>query len=372
MRVFSEEERNSICLFRALGSNARLYHKLTLFFGGAKEVFEARTSGDLAGMVSAQTLERLSVSATERETEKLFRSLETEPFGILFEHDALYPELLRDIPDAPPLLFYRGNVQKACGLPFGIVGSRRCTAYGKEMAERFSAELCENGVTVISGLADGIDSMAAKGALSVKKEHLPTVGVLGCGIDIVYPAANRYMYDAVEKDGLIVSEYFPGVRPTPAFFPARNRIISGMSRGLLVVEAAERSGTSITAGLALEQGRDVFAIPGRITDPVSAGTNRMIRDGEAKAVLCVDDILTEYAFERLEHTASAFDPDTLPTEQRTVYELLLSGEKSFEELAVLTGYSMPVLNSVLTEMLFLGIMKQLPGRIYIVDLANIR
>lgn len=371
MRTFTEEERYSLCLFHALGSNAVAYRKLTMFFGSAKGVYDALNDGALDGMVSQQANERLCRFAAEEEREKLVHSLEKGTFGILFEHDASYPELLHDIQDAPPLLFYRGNLHKECSFPIGIVGSRRCTQYGKEIAERFSAELCERGATVISGLADGIDSVAAHGALAVQKEHLPTVGVLGCGIDIVYPAANRYMYDAVEKDGLIVSEYFPGIRPMPGYFPARNRIISGMSKGLLVVEAAERSGTSITAGLALEQGRDVFAIPGRITDPASAGTNRMIRDGEAKPVLCVDDILSEYSYERLGAVAPAFDPGTLSEEQRKVYDILLNGEKSFEELAVLSGYSIPLLNSVLTEMLFLGIMKQLPGRIYIVDLANI-
>lgn len=371
MRTLTSEQRYALWLFHSLGSNARQFKKLTLFYETASAVFDAASHGERIETVAEQVSDRIQASANLKELDDISHLADSDAFGLLFEDDKYYPGLLKNISDAPPVLFYMGNPERECAFPFGIVGSRRCTPYGKDMATRFASELCEQGITVVSGLADGIDSCAAKGALSAHPEHLPTVGVLGCGIDIVYPAANKAMYELVRKEGLILTEYFPGDKPLREHFPARNRIISGMSHGLLVVEAAERSGTSITAGLALEQGRDVFAIPGRITDVASMGTNRMIRDGEAKPVLCAEDILTEYAFGRIEPVRPAFEPDTLPKEQRTVYDLLVKGEKTFDELAALTGYPVPILNSVLTEMQFLGIMKQLPGRIYMVDLANI-
>lgn len=203
--------------------------------------------------------------------------------------DAAYPPLLRSIPDPPAVLFVKGALEDRDLNGIAIVGSRRCSLYGREQAERFAALLAGAGFTVVSGGARGVDSSAHRGALM--HPHGRTIAVLGCGIDTVYPPENASLFDQIAARGAVVSEYALGTPPTPENFPRRNRIISGMSRGVLVVEADERSGALVTARQAIEDhNRPVFALPGRVDNALSAGPHRLIREG---AVLTrnLDDIL---------------------------------------------------------------------------------
>jgi DNA processing protein len=202
-----------------------------------------------------------------------------------------YPELLTQLNDPPPLLYVRGN-QDALHLPaLAIVGSRNPTSGGARNAFEFSRHLARCGFCIVSGLAQGIDAAAHRGALEA---GAATVAFLGNGIDIVYPPSNRELADAIVVNGALVSEYPPGTPPLRAYFPQRNRLISGLSLGTLVVEAARRSGSLITARLASEQGREVFALPGSIHNPLARGCHQLLRDG-AKLVESVDDIMTELA-----------------------------------------------------------------------------
>jgi len=202
-----------------------------------------------------------------------------------------YPELLTQLSDPPPLLYVRGN-KDALHLPaIAIVGSRNPTRGGARNAFEFSRYLAQSGFCIVSGLAQGIDAAAHRGALEA---GAATVAFLGNGIDIVYPPSNRELADAIVVNGALVSEYPPGTPPLKAYFPQRNRLISGLSLGTLVVEAARRSGSLITARLASEQGREVFALPGSIHNPMARGCHQLLRDG-AKLVETVDDIMTELA-----------------------------------------------------------------------------
>jgi DNA processing protein len=202
-----------------------------------------------------------------------------------------YPELLTQLNDPPPLLYVRGN-KDALHLPaLAIVGSRNPTSGGARNAFEFSRHLAKCGFCIVSGLAQGIDAAAHRGALEA---GAATVAFLGNGIDIVYPPFNRELADAIVVNGALVSEYPPGTPPLRAYFPQRNRLISGLSLGTLVVEAARRSGSLITARLASEQGREVFALPGSIHNPLARGCHQLLRDG-AKLVESVDDIMTELA-----------------------------------------------------------------------------
>jgi len=202
-----------------------------------------------------------------------------------------YPELLTQLNDPPPLLYVRGN-KDALHLPaLAIVGSRNPTSGGARNAFEFSRHLAKCGFCIVSGLAQGIDAAAHRGALEA---GAATVAFLGNGIDIVYPPSNRELADAIVANGALVSEYPPGTPPLRAYFPQRNRLISGLSLGTLVVEAARRSGSLITARLASEQGREVFALPGSIHNPLARGCHQLLRDG-AKLVESVDDIMTELA-----------------------------------------------------------------------------
>ena len=203
--------------------------------------------------------------------------------------DATYPHPLRDIFDPPVTLFARGNIALLQDLTIGVVGTRRPTPYGMAASERLSADLAQAGLTIVSGMARGIDTAAHRGALSVNGK---TIAVLGCGVDIVYPSENRRLATEIAAKGLIVSEFPMGSVAFPQNFPIRNRIISGMSSGLLVVEGAQYSGSAITAKLALDQGREVFAVPGNITSKMSWGPNLLIKQG-AKLIQDWNDVVVD-------------------------------------------------------------------------------
>jgi DNA processing protein len=203
--------------------------------------------------------------------------------------DPAYPPFLSAIVDPPPVLWTRGSRAALERPAVAIVGSRAASPYALDVSERLAADLAARGLTVVSGLARGVDSAAHRGALSVGQ---PTIAVLGCGADVVYPPEQAPLLRAIEPHGLIMSELVPGTRPLPQFFPPRNRIISGLSRAVIIVEAGERSGSLITARCALEQGRDVFAVPGNILGGRNRGGHALLRDG-AKIVETADDILEE-------------------------------------------------------------------------------
>lgn len=206
---------------------------------------------------------------------------------ICFDDD-LYPTLLKTIHDPPPVLFVRGTLEPRDMNALALVGSRGCSFYGREQANRFAASLAGIGFTVISGGARGVDSAAHTGALSHPAGR--TIAVLGCGVDIVYPPENTALFAQIMSRGAIISEYPLGTQPTPENFPRRNRIVSGMSRGVFVIEAAARSGALITAHVACEQDRPVFALPGKIDNALSAGPHQLIREG-ATLVTCIQDII---------------------------------------------------------------------------------
>lgn len=223
--------------------------------------------------------------------EEILEACDREKLHILTCQDAAYPARLKNIADPPVVLYYKGRLPDFDGSPvIGVVGTRKASAYGLTTAKRMGYQIARCGGIVVSGMAYGIDGMAMSGALTA---GAPAVGVLGCGADIVYPVSNRALFRDTEEYGCILSEFAPGTPPAKWTFPKRNRIISGLSCGVLVVEAPEKSGALITAATALEQGRDVFAVPGPIDAPASVGCNCLIRDG-AGLVSDASDILREY------------------------------------------------------------------------------
>lgn len=235
-----------------------------------------------------QTLADKSLDTAERLLEECGRL----DISLLTIQDAHYPDCLKNIPDPPSVLYYRGRLPDFDReLTIGMVGARECSEYGRTMAARLGLELARAGAVVVSGIAQGIDSHALKGALAGGGT---AVSVLAGGIDVVYPRESRFLYEDVAASGALISEYPPGTSHKGNHFPVRNRIISGLSDGVVAVEGREKGGTMITMDLALEQNRDTFAIPGPADAPMSAGTNRLIRMGWAKLVATADDILTEY------------------------------------------------------------------------------
>ena len=300
--------------------------------------------------------------------------MERNGVGITTPASDDYPTLLNEIADPPSVLFYKGTMHADLPLPMAVVGTRNMTDYGKDVARLLSRQIVEHDGTVVTGLAAGIDTAAALGALDCVISDHPVIGVLPCGIDQVYPSGNAELYDEIIERGCILTEFIPKTAPQKFLFPMRNRLLSGLSRGVLVVEAGERSGTSITVGHAHEQGREVFAVPGRITDLYSQGTNRMIAHGEAKAVTNVQDILSEFA----DYTQS--DEGTLNPEAahiafsklsdlaQEIYMCLLQGERSADELLDWIDDVTPSeINTALTELQFLEVVKKLPGNVFAID-----
>ena len=222
---------------------------------------------------------------------KILEDCRREKLQILTLQDAAYPARLKNIFDPPMVLYYKGQLPELDANPvIGVVGTRKATPYGIQTAKRMGWQIGKCGGIVVSGMAYGIDGAATAGALSA---GMPAVGVLGCGADMVYPASNRFLFRDMESRGCLISEFPPGTPPVKWNFPKRNRIISGLSCGVLVVEAPEKSGALITASQALDQGRDVFTVPGNIDIPTFSGSNRLLREG-AVAVTSGWDILSEY------------------------------------------------------------------------------
>ncbi|HYB53223.1 MAG TPA: DNA-processing protein DprA, partial [Thermoanaerobaculia bacterium] len=245
--------------------------------------------------------------------------------------DADYPRLLLEIPDPPFALFYAGNLERFHSPAVAIVGSRDASRYGRDVAARLAKELSSVGVTVVSGFARGVDEAAHEAALGGAGG---TIAVLGCGIDVDYPREHSRLKSELLRQNLMISEFVPGTEPRPANFPVRNRIIAGLAAGVVVVEASRRSGSLITARLAGDFGRDVFAVPGSVFSPTSAGSHELLRDG---AILCrgAEDVLAEI-FPAIEASAAA-RPETpsgnLSSQAREVLEALRRESSSAEELS---------------------------------------
>ncbi len=288
--------------------------------------------------------------------------------------DASYPERLRAIPDPPPVLYARGSPEAAGRAAVGVVGTRAPSAYGREMTRLLCRGLAAAGIAVISGMARGIDGEAHETALSGGGG---TVAVLGSGVDVPYPPEHRDLCRRIEENGAVLSEHRLGTRPLPHHFPARNRIISGLSLGVMVVEATERSGSLITARLALEQGREVFAVPGPAGAGRSRGPHRLIREG-AKLVEDVGDIIEEIAPQLAADPAFAPSPDPDGASSGTVppggaagaiLRDLEAGPLQMDEVIHRTGLPPHRVCEVLLEMELQGLLRQLPGNRYALNSA---
>lgn len=332
-------------------------------FGAPKRIFEA-SARELARVDGIG--ERLAGVIKETDVRgKVNRELQLiEEFNvsIVTIRDQLYPNNLRQIYDSPPLLYVRGNLQPRDNLAISMVGSRLATHYGRTITESIAGDLARHGVTMVSGMARGIDSAAHRGALSVGGR---TIAVLGCGVDIVYPRENRHLFEEIMVHGAVISEFPMSTPPEGMNFPRRNRIISGLSLGVVIVQASSRSGSLITARLALEQNRDVFAVPGNIGMDGSQGTNRLIKQG-AKLVESAEDILEE-VLPRFRHQESASkDRDlSLGDEEERVFCLLEDEPVHIDFIIAQTRMSASRVFSILLELELKGLVQQLSGKRFV-------
>lgn len=276
----------------------------------------------------------------------------------------LYPEILRQIYDPPLLLYVKGDLKES--IPgIAIVGARRSTEYGEEIAYKFAKELAKNRVAVISGLAEGIDAFAHKGALD---SNGFTIGVIGCGIDKIYPQINENLYKKTEKQGTIISEFPLGSPPLAKNFPIRNRIISGLSNGVLVVEAAKKSGSLITARLALEQNREVYAIPGNINWHYSQGTNELIKKG-AKLVDRPDEIILDICPQLIDKNEMKINDKQqmmdLSEEEKNIFKLINNEPIIFDKLVEKSKLDISKISDIIINLQLNGYIKEVSGKRYV-------
>ena len=351
--------KDSLALVMAEGLGPVGCHKLLTEFETPSNILCADRATLRASGLSANTISSLHTPDLNRLEQALVWA-EQEQHHLISIDDDDYPGLLRGIPSAPIILFAIGQRTALQSIPFAIVGSRNPSNGGKKLAESFAYELAGLGLTICSGLALGIDYQSHCGAL---RADCLTIAVLGNGLNSIYPARHRQIADKIIEQGLLLSEFFPDTRPVPGNFPRRNRIISGLSVGVLVVEAAKKSGSLITAHYALEQGREVFAIPGSIHNPLARGTHSLIKQG-AKLVEDIADILdeirplVEFATQRPDIGESALAEDVdVDNDCRNLLNAMGYEEVSVDYLVRTTGLTADSVSSMLSLLELRGIVE---------------
>jgi len=341
------------------------FYKLIKYFGTAENAWKAKSEEisevlNLSHKISSRICEEKNNIDLNRELDLLDR-YKTK---ILTIEDDLYPENLREIYDPPPLIYFKGNIIKDDKKSISIVGSRKASYYGKIVAENLSKDLASVGLTIISGMARGIDTVAHRGALSVNGR---TIAVLGCGIDYIYPPENRRLAREIEESGAIITEFPFSTLPEKQNFPRRNRIISGLSLGTVVVEAAEKSGALITADFALEQGREVFAVPGNITSTLSRGTHNLIKQG-AKLVSNYHDILEELSTiveQKPEQQKININQYSLSEEEKIIYEIINNEPIQIDEIIEESKLSASKVSEILLNLELKDLIKEIEGKKFI-------
>ena len=347
---------------RIKGVGAMRVRRLLDFFGDLQTAWNAPIDALRDAGLDRRTIENLFAGRSQIDLEGELRRLERSGATLLTWDDPAYPRNLRNIPQPPPVLFVKGDLLPADEWAVALVGTRHASSYGREVARELAGGLAANGVTVVSGLARGVDVSAHRAALEAGGR---TIAVLGSGVDNIYPPEHAGVAEAIAKAGAVVSDYALGTPPEAANFPPRNRIISGLSKGVVIVEAGEVSGALITADFAAEQGRDVFAVPGNIHQRTSLGSNKLIQQG-AKMVTDVSDILEELNLSLVteQRTARAALPADA-TEQRLL--ACLSAEPvHIDELGAQMGLPIAQVSGALALMELKGMVRQVGGMNYVV------
>jgi len=339
------------------------FSKIINFYETAEEVWYAKKESFLKiNGVSSELANEIIKQRESIDLDKNWQRHKKMGIEILTIYDDNYPPLLKEIPNPPNVLFFKGDLIEKYSEAVAIVGSRRATAYGVALAEELALNLSEAGVTIVSGVARGIDSSAHRGAL---KDKGSTIGVLGCGHDVIYPPENKRLYETISQQGSLISEYPISTRPLKWNFPARNRIISGLSRGVVVVEASEKSGALITVDFALEQGREVFAVPGNTKNILSKGPHKLLKSG-ACLIETSQDILEELGLSHLVSPQLQIDRlAKLNEEEQKILTCLGWEQKYIDEIIRDLDINPSKTASLLTTLEIKGFIKQDTGKKYL-------
>ena len=315
--------------------------------------------------IGEQTANAIIASKNQEHLDKRVNMLKKHNISCLTINRKNYPKNLKEIYSPPIVLYEKGQIELQCDICIAIVGARNATSYGMKAAYDLAKQLSQRGITVVSGMARGIDTAAHKGALEGGGK---TIAVLGCGLDYIYPPENRELMNKILKNGLILSEYPVGTIPDARNFPARNRIISGISCGTVVIEANIKSGSLITANFALEQNREVFAVPGPIYSKLSAGTNNLIKQG-AKLVSSVEDILEELNIEVENYVENNEKEENiynnLNSDEYRIISEISTMPIHLDNIIKYTGFTIDKINTIITMLELKGLIKQLPGKQFV-------
>lgn len=346
-------------LVRGIGS-AR-FNRLIEYFGSPQEVWEAPTPALYQIGLPKKVINELIEMRAKTDLPALLEKYESKGITLLTPEDASYPHRLKQIEQPPPVLYVLGEITSKDEWAIGIVGTRRLSPYGQQVAEELSRFLAANGVTVVSGLARGIDSIAHRAALDAGGR---TIAVLGSGVDQIYPAENRSMAVEMQQSGALISDYPPGTPPEGINFPPRNRIIAGLSIAVVVVEAGRRSGANITAQFAIEQGKEVFAVPGNIYAPQSIGTNKLIQDG-AHPLLKPEDLLDTLSLTLVtEHQQARMVLPENATEA-AIFGVLGHEPLHVDQIGIQANLPIEEISATLALMELKGMVRQVGGMRYI-------
>jgi DNA processing protein len=340
------------------------FMKLIEYFGSAKSVFlSSREELINSRILGEKLVNRVVMSRNEDNINNYLKLVKENDVKVytIFENE--YPENLKQIHDPPPVLYVKGELREEDNCAIAMVGSRKASEYGIRVAERIAERLVGLGITIISGLAMGIDSASHRGAV---KGGGRTIAVMGCGLKHIYPKSNTGLGIEIAKNGALISDYPIEEEARPEYFPARNRIISGMSLGVIVVEAGEKSGSLITVDFALEQGREVFAVPGNITSPNSRGANMLIKSG-AKLISRIEDILEEFNIDII-YRGNSDDKEEakdMSKEERTILKFLKKSGCDMDSLITATGIKSAKVISIVSMLEIKGLIRQIGGIYYL-------
>ncbi|MGD9711432.1 MAG: DNA-processing protein DprA [Thermomicrobiales bacterium] len=335
--------------------------RLNNHFGSLSAAWQAAAS-DLAAVIDARTLAHVQSARSGVSPPELLASLEQRQITVVTRVDDAYPRLLAQIPAAPPVLYVRGSLLPDDDLAVAMVGTRRSTAYGRHAATDIAAGLASAGVTVVSGLARGIDGAAHQGALQAGGR---TIAVMASGVDVIYPSDHERLAARIVESGALVSDYPPGTKPDAPNFPARNRLISGLSLGTVVIEAPRRSGAMITVDFAADQGRDVFVVPANVDSAASEGSNRLLRDG-ARAVSSAEDILEDLGLSAVTpETGEPPSPAHLSDRERRLLAVMGGDPLHIDEIVVAGGVSVPEGSAIITMLELQGLVRNVGAQHYV-------
>lgn len=343
------------------GIGAVRFRQLLDFFGTAAMAWQAPVDALQEAGLSPKIIQNLVQIRKQVDLDQVWARIESLGIQVVTWEDESYPRLLKEIDQPPPVLYVRGTLVPEDEWAVAVVGTRRVTPYGRQAAEEIAGTLAASGITVVSGLAIGTDTIAHQSAL---RSGGRTLAVLGSGVDHIYPPSNRRLAEEVIANGAVISDYPPGTGPDAANFPPRNRIISGLSRSVVVIEAGDTSGALITANFALEQGRDVFAVPGSIYAPQSKGTNRLVQQGAAP-LLNPQDVLAALNMSMVvEHKAARA---VLPSDPIEAAILAALGREPchIDDVQLKTALPVAQVSAALTMMELKGLVRQVGGMQYI-------